>query len=65
VATNLAVSHLSLLLKELFMSRNTDIIMVVVPGASLEAILGDITGEKGSWEVSFLELLILKSGVIK
>jgi hypothetical protein len=63
VATNLAVSHPLLLLKGLFMSRNMGIITVVVPAASLVVIQGNITKGRGFWEVSFLELLIVKSGV--
>ena len=65
MATNLAVSHPLLLLKELFMSRNMGIITVVVPAASLGVIQENITEGRGSWEVSFLELLIVKSGVIE
>lgn len=63
MATNLAVSHLLPLLKELFMSRNMGIITIVVRAASLVVIQEDITEGRGSWEVSFLELLIVKSGV--
>ena len=39
------------------------IITVVVPAASLVVIQENITEGRGSWEVSFLELLIVKSGV--
>jgi hypothetical protein len=63
VATNLAVSHPSPLLKEPFMIRNMGIITVVVPVASLGVIQENITEGRGSWEVCFLELLIVKSGV--
>jgi len=39
------------------------IITVVVPAASLGVIQENITEGRGSWEVSFLELQIVKSGV--
>jgi len=37
--------------------------MEVVPAASLEVVLGDITEGRAFWEISFLELLAVKSKV--
>jgi hypothetical protein len=45
------------------MNQNMVIIMAAVQAASLEAIRGGIAGERAFWEISFLELLIVKSGV--
>jgi hypothetical protein len=63
VAINLADNQSMLLLKGLFMSRNMGIIIIVVRAASLVVIQEDTTEGRGFWEVSFLELLIVKSGV--
>jgi hypothetical protein len=62
VATDLLARRLQPHLKELSMNQNMVIIMAAVRAASLEVIREGIAGERASWEISFLELLIVKSG---
>jgi hypothetical protein len=59
VAINLADNQSILLLKDLFMSRNTALTTVAVLAASLEAVRGNTTEGRGFWEIYFLELLIV------
>ena len=63
-AINLADNQsILLLLKDLFMSRNTALITVAVLAASLEAVHESTTEGRGFWEIYFLELLIAESGI--
>ena len=64
VAINLAGNQsMLLLLKDLFMSRNTGLITVAVLAVSLEAVRGNTTKGRAFWETYFLELQIMESGI--
>ena len=54
-----------LLLKDLFMSRNTGLITVAVLAVSLEVVRVNTTKGRAFWETYFLELQIMESGIIE
>ena len=64
VAINLADNQsILLLLKDLFMSRNTGLITVAVLAVFLEAVRENITEGRAFWEICFPELLTIKSRI--
>jgi len=65
VAINLTAQLPLLLHKDLFMSRNTGLIMVAVLAASSEAARENITEGRAFWEICFPELLTIRSGITK